>query len=83
MRAERDHPGGEREHAPTTEVSGISRPRIQTLPFIMNGRGMSGSMMRSQMIDGLGHHERDQDAEAVERRQGQRLLAGVERRRRR
>ena len=35
---------------PTTEVTGISRPPIQTLPFIMNGRGRSGSEMRSQMI---------------------------------
>ena len=50
VRAERDHPRPERRMTPTTEVTGISRWRIQTLPFIMNGLGRSGSEMRSQMI---------------------------------
>ncbi len=39
--------------APATAVTGISRPRIQTLPCIMNGRGMSGSVMRSHTIEAL------------------------------
>ncbi len=36
---------------PTTDVSGISLPRIHTLPFIMNGRGMSGATMRSHTTE--------------------------------
>jgi hypothetical protein len=36
---------------PTTDVIGISRPRIHMLPFIRNGRGMSGATMRSQTTD--------------------------------
>ena len=37
--------------APSAEVSGIRRPRIHTFPRIRNGLGMSGSEIRSQMID--------------------------------
>ena len=36
---------------PTTDVIGISRPRIHMLPFIRNGRGMSGATMRSHTTD--------------------------------